>query len=806
MFLLLVALDGCGHAPPQVPLASEVSATPPWLAAPLEAPAATPNQTPVEALPGTVVDPAQPVFDPATIVAVLGDPRLLQVKALATRGAFKGAADKLLALLRDSPPDAKTEPSWQYQLGMLRWRAGDPLAAIGAFDRAAAVDWALKDYARMHAAELLLQVAQPAEAAARLQQIATGTVIEQEVKLARAQALAAQRKVDAAARLWDAYLAKRPRPKGWQLVALRYARALVNQPTLPHAERAVEVTRGVIFASSRGRGVGEARKLEKQALLSLPSTRRSRFHQPDLQELMTRARNLSEARQGREAVAAAKVLIRKLVKDGVEDTTASELSCEAYLARAKGLATVRRYSEASKAAGIAIKRCKGHGRQVVALFLGGRYALRGGTAALARKRYAQLEKRFPKHSYADDARLHGAEAALDLGDVAAFTRMLSRIDTAYPHGDMVDQALFTLARDRIERGDWAGAVAPLERAIKKQWRGRPYYAEGRPQYFLARAKLKLRAADEGRRLLAQVVRDFPLSYYMVLAYDRLARHDPKMAARVLSEAQSAEPQGDFVIADHAELHRPAFLRAVELVRQGDGPRALAELDSLGVRNKKAHPSLLWASAFLLSQIEAPAESHGVLRSSTELWKEHYPAGIWRSVWEVAYPRPFAKIVAAETKRSGIAGHLAFAIIREESAFKPRVVSSANAYGLMQLIEPTAKRMARKLKLPATIEALKRPKINIALGCRFLSILQRQFAYNPLLAIPGYNAGPGAPARWVKKRPAEDFDVWVERIPYKETRRYTKRVIRTMAAYANLYGAGMHAELLRNVPLVVKPDN
>jgi len=571
------------------------------------------------------------------------------------------------------------------------------------------------------------------------------------------------------------------------------------------AERAVEVARMVIFASSMGRGVGEARKIEKQALLSLPSPRRTRFNQPGLQELMTRARNLADARQGREAVAAAGKLIKKLVKDGAEDTTPSELSCEAYLARAKGLAAVRRYSEASKAVGTAIKRCKGHQRQVVALFLGGRYGLRGGNTSLARKRYAQLEKAFPKHSFADDARLHGAEAALDLGDVAAFTRMLARIDTVYPHGDMVDQALFTLARNRLERGDWAGAVAPLERAIKRQWRGRPYYAEGRPQYFLARAKLQLGAAEQGRRMLARVIRDFPLSYYMVLAYGRLARHDPKMAARVLTEAQAAEPQGDFVIADHAELHRPAFLRAVALVRQGEGARALAELDRLGVRNKKAHPSLLWASAFLLAQIEAPAESHGVLRSSTKLWKEHYPAGIWRSVWEVAYPRPFAKIVAAQTKRSGIPEHLAYAIIREESAFRPRAVSSANAYGLMQLIEPTAKRMARKLKLPATVEALKLPSVNIALGCRFLSILQRQFTYNPLLAIPGYNAGPGAPARWVKKRPAEDFDVWVERIPYRETRRYTKRVIRTMAAYANLYGAGMHAKLLRAVPLVVKPS-
>jgi len=131
------------------------------------------------------------------------------------------------------------------------------------------------------------------------------------------------------------------------------------------------------------------------------------------------------------------------------------------------------------------------------------------------------------------------------------------------------------------------------------------------------------------------------------------------------------------------------------------------------------------------------------------------------------------------------------------------VSHANAYGLMQLIEPTAKAVARGLRLTATPASLKRPEINIALGCRFLSQLTRRFDYNPLLAIPGYNAGPGAPMKWVDRRPADDFDLWVERIPYRETRRYTKRVIRSMAAYSMLYGHGMAGSMMR-IPSKVQP--
>jgi soluble lytic murein transglycosylase len=143
-------------------------------------------------------------------------------------------------------------------------------------------------------------------------------------------------------------------------------------------------------------------------------------------------------------------------------------------------------------------------------------------------------------------------------------------------------------------------------------------------------------------------------------------------------------------------------------------------------------------------------------------------------------------------------------MREESAFKPRAVSPASAYGLMQLIEPTARRVAGPLNLPSNPEALKRPEVNIALGSRFLSDMMRSFDENQLLVIPGYNAGPGAPARWLKNRPSEDFDLWVERIPYPETRNYTKNVIQSMAAYAVLYGRGFSSPLVE-LPLRVQPD-
>jgi soluble lytic murein transglycosylase len=112
-------------------------------------------------------------------------------------------------------------------------------------------------------------------------------------------------------------------------------------------------------------------------------------------------------------------------------------------------------------------------------------------------------------------------------------------------------------------------------------------------------------------------------------------------------------------------------------------------------------------------------------------------------------------------------------------------------------------MAKPLNLPSDAESLKRPEVNIALGCRYLSVLRRQFPDNPLLAIPGYNAGPGKPKDWLADRPNQDFDLWVEEMPYEETRNYTKRVLTSLVAYEFLYGKGKAGEALA-APLLAYP--
>jgi len=373
----------------------------------------------------------------------------------------------------------------------------------------------------------------------------------------------------------------------------------------------------------------------------------------------------------------------------------------------------------------------------------------------------------------------------------------------YPEGDMVTEALFRLALRRMAKKDWSGALPLLESARTFKVKETPSSSGGRVAYFQARALYASGDAAGGKRALAQVIRDYPLSYYMAQAYARLFEISEPEARALLEESLGHEAPGRFVIDDDELFHEGGFVRAIELLRQGETDFARRELTKIGLWKDGASNHALWAVASLYSRAGMPQISHTFPRVRVFDWLSHYPAGRWREPWEIAYPRPFADVVEREAKKNGIPAALAYAVMREESAFDPEAVSPARAYGLMQLIVPTAKKVARDVGISCDESSLARPETNVALGCRFLADLRAKFPDNPHLAISAYNAGPGAPTRWIAARESDDFDLWVEQIPFEETRRYTKKVLASYVAYAFLYERdGLDAAL--RLPRIVAP--
>ncbi len=745
------------------------------------------------------------IFDPSAFSLILEDPRLSAVRAALDEDAPLKAAAALEAALATAAPTASEALAWQYQLGLLRAAAGDPLGAAKAFDGVAASSSPLADYARYRAAAIHVNAGAYAEALSRARAVPAGLGIDDDLQLVMADALAGQGDMDNAAPAYRAYLGRSEHPRNWLTISLRFAKALLAHPKEERAEEAVRLARRVIYEGPSGAGAGEAREIEKAALDTLPIARRRALETPTQAEVLNRAKNLLDSRQLREAKAATDALIRSA-------ETPSSFACDVWLVRAGALSDLKKKTDAADAYGTAIDRCREQAGEPKALFAGGKASMKAGRTAEAIERYALLEKRLPSHSYADDARLLRAKALKLAGDRDGFRAALSSIADDYPKGDMVADGLFELALSRFDERDFAGAAAPLERAYALAPRERAYHSAGRLPYFLARARIASGDLQGGLALYRRVIEDHPLSYYMALAYARLAEQDPELARRSLNEVVTKEPsEAPASVASHL-FATPAFLRAALLAQQGDTELLRRELDTLSVSSKGAAPELVWAAAVLLARSGELGAAHRLLRPastpSSETtdpadWPQHYPVGPYRVAWQLAYPTPYVDIVDAESARSGVPKALAYAIMREESAFDPRVVSHANAVGLMQLITSTAKHMAKPLSLPADVASLKKPAVNIALGCRYLSVLRKKFPDNPLLAIPGYNAGGGAPARWSAERPADDFDLFVERIPYEETRLYTKRVIGSMAAYEMIYSENP-GEAMR-APLTVRPS-
>jgi soluble lytic murein transglycosylase len=152
-----------------------------------------------------------------------------------------------------------------------------------------------------------------------------------------------------------------------------------------------------------------------------------------------------------------------------------------------------------------------------------------------------------------------------------------------------------------------------------------------------------------------------------------------------------------------------------------------------------------------------------------------------------YPLAYWELIQQKTQERGLDPHLVLALIRQESLFNARARSPAAALGLMQLIPPTATRVAKQIGLPApTQEKLFDPELNITLGTQYLKDLMERYSNNWFKAIAAYNAGEAAVDRWEREIVTDDIEEFVERIPYVETRGYVKLVLRNHRIYKRLY--------------------
>jgi soluble lytic murein transglycosylase len=160
------------------------------------------------------------------------------------------------------------------------------------------------------------------------------------------------------------------------------------------------------------------------------------------------------------------------------------------------------------------------------------------------------------------------------------------------------------------------------------------------------------------------------------------------------------------------------------------------------------------------------------------------------VWFLAYPQGFWESVLSYSRKYGQDPYFIASIIRAESQFLPEALSPAGARGLMQVMPATGEKVAQLINIRGfDPDRLFDADTAINIGTRYISTLMKRFKGDPILVAAAYNAGPEAVQTWISRNgySREKSDVFVETIPYYETRGYVKKVFKNYAEYRRIYG-------------------
>jgi soluble lytic murein transglycosylase len=736
------------------------------------------------------------------LAVVLDDPRLAAARDGARDKDYSAAARAMDGAMAATSLDAQHACEWAYVAGSLHAQADENADAATAFDRVrgapgdAGASCPLAPYAALRAAEALVHAGRFDEALAHARAAVDEVALHDEVKLALADAFVGKGNRTEAVPIWRDLLTASPHGLRWADSSMQLATALldgVDGPPETRAQEALDLATRVLVEAPMVAEKIDVLGVRSRAgtLLHLPS------NPPQLtpEERARQAKAWLDANQPKRAVETAEALLKALP---TRDAKHHAAGCQAAVVHAQ--ATPRSKSDVlADAWGTAIARCEGEDELVTALYQGGKASNSARRRDEALARFARVEKLFPHHRLADDARLHAAQIFADGGDEARATAMLASIPSDYPDGDMQGEALFRVALGKLGHRDLEGARTALDAILALPHDEHVSTGTDRAAYFRARvAQLAGDAADAKARYTA-MVSDHPLGYYMLLAYGRLRAIDDGAARAAVDAAVAREVAAPFLTRQHPELQSAAFERFLRLLEVGDLDAARREASAGGLVAESVDPEVLWTVAWCYDHAGAPDTGHAFARARLSDYRTHWPAGRWRLPWEVAFPRPWLDTVAAESASAGIPEPLTWAIMREESAFNPDAKSPANAIGLMQLLLGTARLVASRgaaaPAAPVDEAALHKPEVSIALGTHFLGSLRASFPEDKALAIAAYNGGAGAVRRWLTERGADEFDLFVERIPYDETRSYLKKVLSSEAAYAFLYAPSVLDEVL-----------
>ena len=497
-------------------------------------------------------------------------------------------------------------------------------------------------------------------------------------------------------------------------------------------------------------------------------------------EAIARAEKLFEANRYNDAFAA---YTEALAKFPTLANTQNQLR------RGIAAANARKTNEAVSALN-GIPTSAGEARAEALYYLAQTYA-RAKQWEQVRATVEELRRGFPKSTFTPRALVTAAQIATEAKNTPDALYFQRTAVAVAPGTAEVAQAQFDMAWLAHEGKNFQESSRLLTEHLA-------YYVDknndnrGRAGYWAARDSERAGKLAEARALYQAMLGRYDANWYGYLAKQRL-------------DAMTNAPQKTFT-ADSVVGQAIANLQTVTVAEETAGPAeemritkadqltnigvnewALEELNEAATASPNS-PKINLAIAQVYRSQDDNVRALNTLRKSFPDYSQMKPEEMTRAEWDIFYPLAYWDIIVQESRVRNLNPFQVAGLIRQETIFTTRARSHANAYGLMQLLVPTARLTAQKYGVSRTItvEALYEPRLNIQLGTSYLRDQIDKFGRIEYVAA-AYNAGPYRVPQWVASLPSE-IDEWAEAVPFRETRGYIQGVVRNRLQYERLYDA------------------
>jgi len=708
------------------------------------------------------------VFDPS-IVADKAESVCKQIRSALDAGQQDEALHKAKEALKIAKSDQAIRLHW---LAARASRTAEE--AVPHYLEVSRSTLGLSRWARLRIAELIVSTdAQIAVQEAEL--LMDDWAGQDRARTVLARGLADLDRTDEAEKLLQQMMDGVPSNQSGSTTAMPLAKILAGKKRIESTRQAILLLRRVATRAPMT-AVGKQAEEQSEALLTtLPVKERKDLRELPVEDKFYKGSALFDAREYSEAEKIFSELAEQLKKN-------KEAYCRARLQQGRALLLQRKREQGAELLSQTAKSCSDPDTRAWMRYYAGRAYTRIAQPEAGIEQFTLLEAEAPSHRLADDALYKSALAAKDANDEEGFIKRLQALPEKYPAGDMKSEARFMLVMHERDAKQYDKALAQLDKLIQEGPSEHTDGMQGRARYFRARTLVDMGNTSQAKEEYTLLVLQGPFYYYSQQALKRLLEIDPAHANQLLGQLKNTVASEKLTFVQRPEMHNDAFKRALELLFVGETEMAIAELTWMGAMGEQADKNMLWLVASLLHHAEAYKEATGLVRRRLPSFMTTAPKGKALNMWRIAYPNAYHPLIETVAKDAGIPASFVRAVVREESSFDPQAVSTAHAYGLIQLIRPTARQHARQLGLPSDPNSLKRPEINLAIGANFIKYLWNRYKDNPAVIPAAYNAGHNAADRWLNANPDLDLDIWIEEIPYFETRRYTRRVLQTYGIY------------------------